>query len=181
MWTETLLSKFILGTAQLGQDYGVTNKFGKPNFFESIRILEEAWKHGIRSFDTAPSYNTEELLGEFTFAHGVSNEIKLITKVPGSGRQSLDVNDVSRSLESSINRLNVVPEVVFFHDPGAGTDLDVISSVIETIQVQHQIKRVGISIYQKTDLISTVGFEELIYLFPLKALLSISHLSTQKA
>jgi len=36
------ISKYALGTVQLGLDYGIANKNGKPDASESIKILQTA-------------------------------------------------------------------------------------------------------------------------------------------
>ena len=60
------ISKITLGTAQLGFDYGISNKKGKPTDDQSYRILQTALDNGITSFDTAPVYgNSENLIGNF--------------------------------------------------------------------------------------------------------------------
>ena len=60
--TETLIDftdKIVLGTVQLGMEYGIANVTGQPIKSEVFKILEIAWQHGIRSYDTVPSYNSE--------------------------------------------------------------------------------------------------------------------------
>lgn len=60
------ISKLTLGTVQLGMDYGIANKSGKPSINEALEILEITVKNGINSFDTASLYgNSEEVLGRF--------------------------------------------------------------------------------------------------------------------
>lgn len=63
------ISQLTLGTAQLGFNYGVANRNGKPDRRESIKILNIAASHGINCFDTAPSYgDSEEIIGSFIFS-----------------------------------------------------------------------------------------------------------------
>ena len=84
--TETLIDfsqKIVLGTAQFGMDYGIANVSGKLAKSEVFEILEMAWHHGIRSFDTAPGYESEALLGEFIAVHGLKKDAILLTKLPG--------------------------------------------------------------------------------------------------
>ena len=84
--TETLIDfseKIVLGTVQFGMDYGIANVSGKPTKSEVFKILEIAWQHGIRSYDTAPSYDSEDLLGEFIKVHGLKKEANLLTKISG--------------------------------------------------------------------------------------------------
>ncbi|ETA67460.1 putative oxidoreductase, aryl-alcohol dehydrogenase like protein [Methanolobus tindarius DSM 2278] len=61
-----MLSKLTLGTAQLGLNYGINNKLGKPQKEQALSILEYAYSNGITSFDTASAYgDSEVIIGEF--------------------------------------------------------------------------------------------------------------------
>ena len=79
--------KFCLGTAQFGMDYGIANVSGKPTKQEVFRILELAWEKGVRRFDTAPDYGSEDALGEFIESNGLEREVVLLTKLPSLGCQ----------------------------------------------------------------------------------------------
>lgn len=58
------LVPLVLGTAQLGMNYGVANKVGKPDLREAVEIVRVAWESGVRFFDTAQAYgNSEKVLG----------------------------------------------------------------------------------------------------------------------
>ena len=60
------ISKITLGTAQLGMDYGIANKNGKPSFPEAMTLLDEAICGGVNSFDTAAHYGeSENILGKY--------------------------------------------------------------------------------------------------------------------
>ena len=57
--------KIILGTAQFGSHYGITNKVGEVKCSEVSKIIEEANNNGVNFFDTAPIYgNAEKKLGK---------------------------------------------------------------------------------------------------------------------
>jgi uncharacterized protein len=58
--------KIILGTVQLGINYGINNSFGKPDEAAAINILETAYNNGIRLLDTAQNYgDAERIIGEY--------------------------------------------------------------------------------------------------------------------
>ena len=59
------IPNLILGTAQFGLDYGIANNTRKLCVKEIFDILEFAWENGVHSFDTAPCYNSEKILGDF--------------------------------------------------------------------------------------------------------------------
>ena len=77
-----LVAKLAIGTAQFGMDYGIANTIGKPSNEDVFQILDLAWESGVRKFDTAPSYNSESLLGEFILNKGIQDKIKVLTKIP---------------------------------------------------------------------------------------------------
>ena len=55
----------ILGTVQFGQNYGIANFSNKSDKKNIFKIFEYAISKGVCHFDTAPSYKTENLIGEF--------------------------------------------------------------------------------------------------------------------
>ena len=50
----------ILGTVQLGCDYGIKNRYGQPSHKEALSILDVAFQGGIRTLDTAAGYGESE-------------------------------------------------------------------------------------------------------------------------
>ena len=60
------LAALSLGTAQLGQDYGIANTNGQPSLAQSFEMLSAALEMGVASIDTAKQYgNSEEVIGAF--------------------------------------------------------------------------------------------------------------------
>lgn len=75
------ISRFTLGTAQLGSAYGIANVVGPPSDVEAHRLLDGAWTGGITCFDTARSYgDAEARIGKWMAATG--NRPCLISKLP---------------------------------------------------------------------------------------------------
>ena len=97
----------VLGTAQLGLSYGIANKTGQPNLGQAEVIVQEAWNHGVREFDTAQGYGiSETVLGKILKKLGVSSEAKVISKFdPTLNHQ--DKDQLSDSLEQTIEQLAV--------------------------------------------------------------------------
>lgn len=74
-------SRLVLGTAQLGMNYGVANVTGQPDFSTAQSIVQEAWENGIHEFDTAQAYGqSEKVLGQALRHLGIVKEAKVITK-----------------------------------------------------------------------------------------------------
>src|SRR5256885_16646629 len=63
--TRSFHSEFVLGTAQLGINYGLVNRGGKPTKPTAVEILWCAVAHGVTTLDTARAYGEAEcLIGE---------------------------------------------------------------------------------------------------------------------
>lgn len=70
--------KVMLGTAQFGLDYGVTNATGKVDFQEALSIIETLKEGGLEGVDTAPLYgHSEQVLGELLLSY---HNLEVITK-----------------------------------------------------------------------------------------------------
>ena len=82
------LSKLILGTVQMGLDYGINNKLGKISVEESHQILLSAHVSGITTIDTAEAYgNAHKVIGEFHKSHP-NHKFNIVTKVPHSIKEN---------------------------------------------------------------------------------------------
>lgn len=79
--TDRAVSKMVLGTAQLGMNYGVANITGTPTFYEAKNIIRTAVANGVAWIDTARAYgNSEAVVG--ASLHGArSSGAKVITKL----------------------------------------------------------------------------------------------------
>ena len=94
------LSKFSLGTAQIGMNYGVNNRQGKIKIKQTRNILKYCEKLGIRSIDTAVSYgNAEKILGKI----GVRN-FKITSKLPYMNNQKIKI--IESIVKNSLKDLN---------------------------------------------------------------------------
>lgn len=145
---QSIANKLVLGTAQFGMDYGITNISGKPGKKKVFKILEMAWRNGVRRFDTAPGYSSENILGEFISANGVQCEVKVMTKIP-SLHGSLNYKiSLSNYLESSLNNLKSPIDVLFFHKPGDSFRLMEDPHFFENIIKAYPVSTVGVSVYE---------------------------------
>lgn len=97
---------FILGCAQLGMNYGIANRSGKPGPKEILAIVQAALAGGINVFDTAAAYgSSESSLGLALKECGVQDKAKIITKIPPDALLSADAM-LSR-VRNSLERLGV--------------------------------------------------------------------------
>ncbi|MDR6224324.1 aldo/keto reductase [Desmospora profundinema] len=150
-----MAAKWALGTAQLGQPYGIANKAGKPPRKRAREILQTAVAAGVAYLDTAPVYgNSENIIGDYIRKQSSSSTIpSIVTKLPAVRLHPLDqtsIDDfVRQSVQSSIHRLHVPHiDVYLLHDPADLTSHggNVISA-LSTIKEEGLVKRIGVSVY----------------------------------
>ncbi len=73
--------KLVLGTAQLGMEYGVTNSAGVPEYDVCQKIIKTAIANGVLFLDTAHAYgDSEKVIGQSLFG-GWQGRVKIITKL----------------------------------------------------------------------------------------------------
>lgn len=73
------VSKLILGTVQMGLDYGINNKAGIISLEDSHQILLKAYISGIKTLDTAEAYgNAHKVIGEFHKNYQISSSVLLL-------------------------------------------------------------------------------------------------------
>jgi len=105
--TDTLT----LGTAQLGQPYGIANRTGQPDETTAGAVLDLAWRLGVRYIDTAQAYGeSEAIIGRFLQGSAEPNgtEMRVVTKL----HPDADVTragEIHELLEGSWERLGRRP------------------------------------------------------------------------
>ncbi len=99
------MKRLVLGTAQIGLDYGIINNVGMPSYAQAVEIVSCAWENGIRAFDTAQAYGqSEKTLGRIFRELNISSKVKVITKID----PKIDMGDsikVRQSVENSLTLL----------------------------------------------------------------------------
>ena len=86
----------VLGTAQLGLNYGATNTSGRPSDEDASALLELALSGGIRTVDTAAAYgDAESRLGNLEF----SSKFRVISKFQCTGEHKFDLDQQLRRLQ----------------------------------------------------------------------------------
>ncbi len=97
------ISNLILGSAQLGLTYGVSNRNGKPSEKEATKLIHHATTQGITAIDTARSYgNAEKLIGQVLAEHGTTCPLVVMTKF---GLDPIAENDVELACSTAENSL----------------------------------------------------------------------------
>jgi len=100
-------NRLVLGTAQLGMNYGIANTNGQPDYDTANSIVQEAWESGICEFDTAQAYGqSEQILGQILKNLGIADKAKVITKFAPDVDHS-DRAALNNALEISLKNLGV--------------------------------------------------------------------------
>lgn len=133
---------FILGTAQFGQTYGITNKNGAITDDKAAAIIATAIEKGINTVDTAEAYGqSQNILGAV-----LPPSMHVITKISGSDSADQMKSHIERSLQA-LRRDHV--DGVLLHNPDCllGEEKTRIWASLENFKKEGWTKRIGISVY----------------------------------
>lgn len=143
------VSKLILGTVQLGLNYGINNSTGKPNLEQSFDILREAYKAGIRYLDTAEAYgDSQQIIGQFHKKYP-GQKFNILTKF-----KSIDGN-LREQFERSCADLSVNKLYSYsFHNI-----LDVTNDLVlalSELKYEKKIEQIGVSVYENEQFLKAI-------------------------
>lgn len=99
-----LPKKMVLGTAQLGMDYGISNNTGMPSKKVAEDIIKTAISNGVEYLDTAFAYGeSEKVLGDILSA-GWQDRVSVITKLSPNYElsESFNKREISALVENNI-------------------------------------------------------------------------------
>lgn len=143
-WDDHVMSVLSLGTAQWGNDYGITNAVGQISDEECARIVDVAVAAGIRDVDTALSYgDAQERLRPW------ASKFAITTKVSGRA--------VAEQTHECLVALCVdAVDALLVHDWDALDEHSRRMAVqqLDVVQTQGLVSRVGVSVYDETGLVS---------------------------
>lgn len=137
----------ILGTVQLGINYGINNKVGKPKEETAFKLLDYAYNNGISCLDTASVYgNSEEIIGNYIKKTG--NKFLLCTKLP----LNIKAFDIKKYFNECIDKLCIDKlHIYYLHRFEHCKDKKIINELTR-IKEDKSIKYVGVSIYEPNEL-----------------------------
>ena len=152
----TILARLGLGTVQFGQDYGVSNRGGRPDEREVAAILARAATAGVGYIDTAPAYGDAEILVGQHLGRG--HNLRIVTKTPALTEGTFEARHkqhVLDSLAASLDRLKVdAVHGLLVHQSGdlAKPGWQYLVDAMTEAQVRGSTKRIGASIYNADQL-----------------------------
>lgn len=138
-------SRLILGTAQLGMDYGVANTHGKPDEKLASEIVSAALECGIVEFDTARAYgDSETVLGKALREFAVQDKALVISKM--SVPEALD--DPESMVRSSLKLLGVpMLEAVLLHSVMAADEWLEAEKALNDLKRNGLVRKIGVTAY----------------------------------
>jgi len=146
-------NKLVLGTAQLGLNYGIANKTGKPEENKAFEIMKYAAEKGISYFDTAYSYgNSEIIIGKFLNTYkSYKNKINIITKMASLKKEKLDEKNINNHFFESLHRLGQESIYCYMiHDfNDMKNNCDEIAYSFTKLKKEGYIKKIGVSVYDE--------------------------------
>jgi len=149
-------SKFIIGSAQFGLDYGISNEQGKVKEIEINKILAVARKNNIFTIDTAKAYgNAEQVLGKLA----KNNTLKFITKISPPKQDEKIKDYILRSkleIKESLRLLNIEYfDAVLIHDASVlkSKIRDPLINFLKKLKSDNITKKIGISLYEPEEVL----------------------------
>ena len=155
-------SRLILGTAQLGFDYGIANATGKPSSVHALEILTAAWLNGVRFFDTAQSYgDSERILGEFLSSASGLADARIITKLRDIPAANRDV--IRAQVRDSIQRLGGRPlwALLLHKEQNLEEWQHGLGEILLELKADGLVENLGVSIYTEHFARSALAIDEL--------------------
>jgi aryl-alcohol dehydrogenase-like predicted oxidoreductase len=139
--------ELVLGTAQWGSSYGITNTHGRVDDDDLVVMVAEAERSGVTAMDTALAYgDAQARLAPY------SDRFWISTKVSGAG-------DVAEQVGTCLEQLQVTSlDAVMLHDWDVLDDAKRILAVgaLGELSREGLISRVGVSAYEASGIESAV-------------------------
>jgi len=134
--------KFILGTAQFGNHYGINNSKGKPTDNEVFEILNYAAGKKINTLDTADVYgNASKLIGLF------HQQSKYRFNINTKFKWNKDLS-ISEQLQRSLDELKTESiETYFYHSFEDFLNYPASINELTLLKSKNLVKKIGLSIY----------------------------------
>ena len=146
-----MIDKLILGTVQLGLNYGVNTTSGKPSLETAFNILNLAYDSGIRTIDTAEAYgDSQEVIGRY-IKQIPNKKFKIITKL--SANKILNKGELIKHIKATCNILNVqCLEGYMFHNYQSFKNNSFLYQELLDAKKEGIINKAGISLYTNEEI-----------------------------
>lgn len=152
------LSRFQLGTVQLGMQYGLGADNAKPSEEKAVGVLDKAMEMGLNTLDTANNYgDSEAIIGRWLDSRRKEGKTLpwVVTKIGPFNHENPDVlrDDILRQTENCQKNLGMdTLDCLMIHSyEDYNNNRDQVTKVFEELKAQNAYKVGAISIYSKDD------------------------------
>lgn len=154
------MGDLILGTAQLGQRYGIANRTGRPDAATAHAIIAAAWAHGIHAFDIAPSYgDAEVLLGSALAALGVTGVARVMTKLE-KDINAHDYDAIIAAIEHARARIGTSRIHGLLVRGALLNDWEVLRPALRMLTASGVVERIGVTVYTPDEAIRALALDD---------------------
>lgn len=145
------VSKLVLGTVQMGLDYGINNTSGKMTSTEAMEVINTAHTAGVEYLDSAAAYgSSEEVIGHYNESYK-AKRLKIITKL-------MHDQEVSSSVTASLDKLKCDKiDVLLFHSFEHYKSSTQSRHTLERLLSTSKVGRVGVSVYTNEEAVSLLN------------------------
>ena len=150
--------KLILGTVQIGLDYGINNRQGKVRLEDSLSILNEAYTAGIRTLDSAEVYgNAHNIIGKH-HEQNPNQVFNVITKIPANADADTIGGKVQKYLdELGVNQLNTL----MFHSFDSYKSNPEMKGLLLDLKSDGLFSYLGVSVYTNQEIEAIITDDEI--------------------
>lgn len=158
-WGGEALPQVVLGTVQLGLNYGIANTQGQPDQANAENIVRTAWEAGITHFDTAQAYGTSEaVLGRALHNLGIAGQAQVESKLDAA----LDLSDaqaVEASIEQTLAHLGVTRLWALLFHRAEGLDAwdDGAGGVLLRVKERGWVEHLGVSVNRPEEVLPALA------------------------
>ena len=143
------INKVILGTAQMGLDYGINNRDGKIDTSESFKILNFAFLKGVKHLDCAESYgDIHKTLGLFKTLNPYK-DFNINTKLSSIGTKHKPFDKLNEFLSDL--KIKQIYSLMFHSYSFFQKNLNQLSDYV-SMKEDGLINNIGVSVYTNQEL-----------------------------
>lgn len=145
--------KLGLGTAQLGMDYGLTNRVGKPSHAAALALLRRAFDRGIDLVDTAAAYgNAESMVGEAIRAGCGFRVVTKIAALPDGAEPRAALRAALRTASERLATASLHGVLLHRSRDALGARGTALIAALREAREEGLAQRIGVSVYRAEDI-----------------------------
>ena len=150
----TVTADLVLGTAQLGSAYGVSNQEGELSREAAFKVLDAAWESGVRVLDTAEAYGSSQaVIGAYHNKHQ-DRLFRVCSKLSAEfDREAPDLKaEIGKRVAFSLDELRVPSfHVYYLHSFDMCKDAALMAELRE-LREGSLVESIGVSLYEPEEL-----------------------------